>query len=86
MENKIGFLEESANHKSGMRLFSFILLLFFCLYHLPLGWANAKAALSASPMAELGDNQLWFDLMVLVFVFIPKAAQKLIELKFGKTA
>lgn len=80
-----GYFEESAGQKSSMRLFSFILLLFFIAYHLPFGWANAKAVLEAKPiMTALSDNQVVFDLMVLVFVFVPKAAQKLIELKFGK--
>jgi len=41
---KTGFLEEGPGHKSGMRLFSLILLLFFIAYHLPFGWANARAA------------------------------------------
>ncbi len=81
-----GFFEESKGNKSSMRLFSFILLMFFVLYHLPFGWANARAAMEGKPIANLSDNQIWFDVVVLIFIFIPKAAQKIIELKFGKEA
>jgi len=84
MENKTGFFEEAPGSKSHMRLMSFLLLMFFISYHLPFGIANAKAVQAGVSVATLSDNQLWFDLMVLVFVFIPKAAQKIIELKFGK--
>ena len=81
---KSGFFEETAGQKSSMRLFSFLLLIFFISYHLPFGWANARAAAGGTAISALGDNQLWFDVIVLVFVFVPKAAQKIIELKFGK--
>jgi hypothetical protein len=81
---KTGFFEEAPGVSSNMRLSSFILLLFFITYHLPFGFANANAVAAGRPMVSLSDNQLWFDLMVLVFIFIPKAAQKIIELRFGK--
>lgn len=84
--NTSGFFEEANGSKSSMRLFSFLLLMFFIAYHLPFGWANAKAVIASKPLTPLSDNQLWFDVIVLVFVFLPKAAQKIIELKFGKNA
>lgn len=80
---KTGFFDEAPNVKSNMRLMSFLLLLFFIAYHLPFGMANAKAVQAGTAVATMSDNQLWFDLIVLVFVFIPKAAQKIIELKFS---
>jgi len=86
MENALqtGFFQESPNTKSNMRLMSFMLLIFFIVYHLPFGFANAYAIYQGKPMVALSDNQLWFDLMVLFFIFTPKAAQKIIELKFAK--
>lgn len=82
----IGFFEEAEGQKSSMRLQSFILLMFFIAYHLPFAWANARAVAHGLVITPLSDNQLWFDVIVLLFIFVPKAAQKVIELKFGKLA
>jgi len=86
MENALqtGFLDESPNTKSEMRLKSFMLLIFFIVYHLPFGIANAYSVYQGKPIASLSDSQLWFDVIILAFVFIPKVAQKIIELKFAK--
>ena len=83
---KTGFFEEGVGQKSSMRLQSFILLMFFIAYHLPFAWANARAVQEGRVIVSLSDNQLWFDVIVLLFIFVPKAAQKVIELKFGKLA
>lgn len=84
MENTTtGFLEEAPGHKSNMRLMSLLLLFFFIAYHLIFIWANAKRILAGMPLEQFSDTQLWFDVIVLAFVFIPKAAQKVIESKFS---
>lgn len=84
-DRKTGFFDEAPGVKSHMRLISFILLMFFIAYHLPFGWANAKAVEKGVAPLTLSDNQLWFDIIVLSFIFIPKAVQKIIELRFPGT-
>ena len=70
---KTGFFEEAPNQKSSIRLFSFLLLIFFfvlnVLYFL-------------EPENEITYNFIMFDFMLLIGIFVPKYLQKLAENKF----
>ena len=83
METKTGFFEETAGVKSFIRLSSFILLIFFIIANLLMLGAIIKALLHGCELPKIDENFLWFDTILLVFVFFPKVAQKLIEVKFN---
>lgn len=73
---KTGFFEEKAGHKSSMRLFSFILLIFFCLF-------NFYYVISKD--CALSPDFIALDFVFLVAIFAPKYLQKAVELKLGKS-
>jgi hypothetical protein len=84
MAIKIGFFEESEGQKSFMRLSSFILLAFFILINSTVLGIHIKCLISGCmTQPQINDNFLWFDAILLCFVFCPKVAQKLIESKFN---
>ncbi len=70
----IGFFDEAPGHKSSMRLFSFILLLFFCAF---------SFYYVASKGCELNADFIAFEMVQLVAVFAPKYLQKVAEMKLG---
>lgn len=74
MEAKVGFLEEAPNQKSSMRLFSLILLIFFCLF-------NGLYALQKD--CAIDFNFIFYNTIILTGVFAPKYFQKIAELKLG---
>lgn len=77
MNNKnTGFFEEAPGHKSSMRLFSFILLLFFCSFSFY--YISSKGC-------ELSADFIAFAMVQLVAVFAPKYLQKVAEMKLGST-
>ncbi len=80
---KTGFFEETAGVKSFIRLSSFILLIFFIVMNTMILAAHIKALAKGCELPQIGENFLWFDTILLVFVFFPKVAQKLIEAKFN---
>ena len=75
METKIGFLEEAPGQKSSMRLFSLILLIFFCVFN---GFYITQRD------CVLDFNFIFYNVFILIGVFAPKYLQKLAELKLGE--
>ena len=71
-ERNVGFFEEAPGHKSSMRLFSAVLLLFFCVFNLYYIRHH-----------DLSDVLVVFDLVLLVGVFAPKYLQKVAEMRLG---
>jgi hypothetical protein len=69
---RVGFLEEKPGVKSSMRLFSLILLAFFCIVNF-----------TYLAHHDINETLCWFDGVLLVGVFAPKTLQKLLELKMG---
>lgn len=74
MENKIGFFEEAPGHKSSMRMFSFLLLMFFIVFNI---------VYVTKTTCQLDFNFIFYMTIVLIGVFAPKYLQKLAELKLG---
>lgn len=75
MATKVGFLEESEGQKSSMRLFSFILLMFFCVFNI--FYVTQREC-------EIDFNFIFYNTVILIGVFAPKYLQKLAELKLGE--
>lgn len=71
-ERNVGFFEEAPGHKSSMRLFSAVLLLFFCAFNLYYITHH-----------DLSDVLVVFDMVLLVGVFAPKYLQKVAEMRLG---
>lgn len=71
-DHKVGFFEEAPGHKSSMRLFSAVLLLFFCAFNLYYIRHH-----------DLSDVLVVFNLVLLVGVFAPKYLQKVAEMRLG---
>lgn len=69
---KTGFFEEAPGQKSSMRLFSGVLLAFFCAFNFYYIRHH-----------DLSDTVIVFDLVLLTGVFAPKYMQKVIELRLG---
>lgn len=75
MQNqRVGFFEEAPGHKSSMRLFSAVLLLFFCGFNFYYIRHHV-----------LSDVLVVFDLVLLVGIYAPKYLQKVAEMRFGST-
>lgn len=74
MASKIGFLEEAEGVKSSMRLFSFILLVFFCVFNI--FYITQRECF-------IDFNFIFYNTVILIGVFAPKYLQKLAELKLG---
>ena len=70
----VGFFEESCGVKSSTRLYSFILLLFFCVF-------NYMYLVHESH--PLDFDFIFFDSLLLTAVFAPKYLHKLAEMKLG---
>lgn len=72
-EHNVGFFEEAPGHKSSMRLFSAVLLLFFCAFNFYYIRHH-----------DINDVLVVFDMVLLVGVFAPKYLQKVAEMRLGK--
>jgi quinol-cytochrome oxidoreductase complex cytochrome b subunit len=68
---KTGFFEEKEGVKSSTRLFSFILLIFYCVFTTYWSFSNNK----------IDSNYIIFSFIILVAVFAPKYLHKLAEIK-----
>lgn len=73
-EKKIGFFEEAPGVKSSMRLNAFIMLIFFCLF-----------TPYYTRQHEFTVDFVLFETLLLLAIFVPKALQKVAELRFGNT-
>jgi hypothetical protein len=73
----VGFFEEAPGHKSSMRLFSFILLLFSCAFSFY--YVMSKGC-------DLNPDFIAFEMVQLVAVFAPKYLQKVAEMKLRGSA
>lgn len=71
-KTKTGFFEEAPGQKSSMRLFSAVLLAFFCAFNFYYIRHH-----------DISDILVVFDLVLLTGVFAPKYMQKVIELRLG---
>ena len=72
---KTGFFEEAPGQKSSMRLFSGVLLAFFCLFNFYYIRHH-----------DLSDTLIVFNLVLLTGVFAPKYMQKVVELRLGNSS
>lgn len=70
----VGFFEESCGVKSSTRLYSFILLLFFCVFNYMYLVHESHA---------LDFDFIFLDGLLLTAVFAPKYLHKLAEMKLG---
>lgn len=77
MENRSGFFEENNGNKSSTRLFSFVLLLFFC-------WYNSYYIIAKH--CEISMDYIMFNLVLLMGIFAPKYLQKVAELRLGNVS